>query len=95
MPRRGQDQSDGLIARDRGSACQNLGSKGSPGAPAGGARPAERRDSITKLELTGPAGGSWSPSEGGVQLKMDAIDFCRALSVRGQASGLLAVTVFF
>lgn len=48
-----------------------------------------------QLELTGPAGGTWSRGSGGERIVMDAIDFCRVLSGRGQAPGLLAVAVPF
>jgi uncharacterized protein (TIGR03083 family) len=47
------------------------------------------------LRLTGPAGGSWTSGEGGPLLETDAIEFCRVLSGRGQASGLLATQVPF
>jgi uncharacterized protein (TIGR03083 family) len=36
------------------------------------------------LRLTGPAGGTWSFGEGGEALEYDAVDFCRALSGRGE-----------
>jgi uncharacterized protein (TIGR03083 family) len=47
------------------------------------------------LHLTGPAGGSWASGDAGPRIEADAIDFCRALSGRGQADGLLAVQVPF
>jgi uncharacterized protein (TIGR03083 family) len=47
------------------------------------------------LHLTGPAGGSWTSGDGGPLLEADAIEFCRVLSGRGQASGLLATQVPF
>ena len=47
------------------------------------------------LILTGPAGGSWSFGSGGAALHLDAVEFCRLLSGRGQADGLLAVEVPF
>lgn len=47
------------------------------------------------LELTGPAGGHWSAGEAGEQIRMDALDFCRAVSGRGEATGLLAEQVPF
>jgi len=56
---------------------------------------AGRHDAAYQLELTGPAGGSWSRGSGGQQIELDAIDFCRALSGRGPAAGLLGVAVPF
>jgi uncharacterized protein (TIGR03083 family) len=45
------------------------------------------------LTLTGPAGGRWGA--GGPELELDAIEFCRVLSGRGQGEGLLGVEVPF
>jgi uncharacterized protein (TIGR03083 family) len=56
---------------------------------------AARHGTPYKLTLTGPAGGSWSHGDGGEELVLDAIDFCRTLSGRGSATGLLAVQVPF
>lgn len=56
---------------------------------------ASRHDEPYQLELTGPAGGTWRRGAGGEQIRMDAIDFCRALSGRGDAPGLLSVEVPF
>jgi uncharacterized protein (TIGR03083 family) len=47
------------------------------------------------LHLTGPAGGSWQTGDGGPLIESDAIEFCRAISGRGHADGLLAVQVPF
>jgi uncharacterized protein (TIGR03083 family) len=47
------------------------------------------------LRLTGPAGGSWSRGTGEPVLEMDAIDFCRAISGRRSAEGLLSTQVPF
>ena len=47
------------------------------------------------LRLTGPAGGSWASGEGGPVIETDAVEFCRALSGRGHADGLLAIQVPF
>ena len=47
------------------------------------------------LRLTGPAGGSWTSGTGGEEIEMDAIEFCRVLSGRGTADGLLATQVPF
>lgn len=53
-----------------------------------------------RLELTGPAGGTWGSGTGGEQIAMDAADFCRVVSGRpgpdqGKPSGLLATQVPF
>ena len=49
-----------------------------------------------RLELTGPAGGTWS---GGAEvpglIRMDAVEFCRTVSGRAGGSGLLATEVPF
>jgi len=47
------------------------------------------------LILTGPAGGSWTTGDGGLLIETDAVEFCRAISGRGRADGLLAVQVPF
>lgn len=47
------------------------------------------------LDLTGPAGGRWDIGEGGEPITMDAFEFCRALSGRGPATGLLTTQVPF
>lgn len=54
-----------------------------------------RHESPYDLELTGPAGGHWQRGTGGERITMDAIDFCRAVSGRGEAPGLLSVQVPF
>jgi uncharacterized protein (TIGR03083 family) len=61
---------------------------------------ARRHGRPYRLELTGPAGGRWSSGTGGVEIVMDAAEFCRVLSGRsghdgGQTSGLLATQVPF
>ncbi len=48
-----------------------------------------------RLTLTGPAGGSWSSGEGGEEISLDAIEFCRILSGRAAGTGLLAQQVPF
>jgi uncharacterized protein (TIGR03083 family) len=47
------------------------------------------------LVLTGPAGGTWSQGDGGERIELDAVEFCRILSGRGTASGLLTQGVPF
>jgi uncharacterized protein (TIGR03083 family) len=56
---------------------------------------ATRHGRPVTLELTGPAGGSWTWGSGGPTLTLDAVEFCRVLSGRGDADGLLAVEVPF
>lgn len=47
------------------------------------------------LRLSGPAGGVWSDGHGGEHIELDPVEFCRLVSGRGSASGLLAVQVPF
>jgi uncharacterized protein (TIGR03083 family) len=61
---------------------------------------ARRHGQPYRLQLTGPAGGSWSSGTGGEEIVMDAADFCRVISGRpgpdgGQPSGLLTTQVPF
>lgn len=56
---------------------------------------ATRHDAAYDLILTGPAGGSWQRGDAGERIEMDAIAFCRAVSGRGEAPGLLSVQVPF
>lgn len=56
---------------------------------------ASRHRSPCRLTLTGPAGGDWSFGDGGPQLELDAVDFCRILAGRGSGEGLLATEVPF
>jgi uncharacterized protein (TIGR03083 family) len=46
------------------------------------------------LHLTGPAGGTWASGEGPL-IETGAVEFCRLVSGRGHADGLLAVQVPF
>ena len=55
---------------------------------------AGRHGAAYDLELTGPAGGHWQRGEG-EQIRMDAFEFCRALSGRAPATGLLLTQVPF
>jgi len=47
------------------------------------------------LTLTGPAGGQWSGGTGGETIRLDAVEFCRAISGRVAADGLLTTEVPF
>lgn len=53
---------------------------------------AERHKAAYDLELTGPAGGHWKAGDG-ERITMDAFEFCRALSGRAPATGLLTTQV--
>ena len=54
---------------------------------------AQRHGQPYTLELTGPAGGVWG--NGGERITLDALEFCRRVSGRGEATGLLATAVPF
>jgi uncharacterized protein (TIGR03083 family) len=59
---------------------------------------AQRHGQPSTLELTGPVGGIWTTGAGtGVaeRIRMDALEFCRVVSGRGPATGLLATAVPF
>ena len=56
---------------------------------------AARHGQPCTLHLTGPAGGTWSRCGGGPLIETDTVEFCRVLSGRGHADGLLAVQVPF
>jgi uncharacterized protein (TIGR03083 family) len=56
---------------------------------------AARHGQPYSLHLTGPAGGEWSHGAGGPELELDAVEFCRAVSGRVPADGLLATQVPF
>lgn len=61
---------------------------------------ARRHGRPYRLELRGPAGGSWAFGIGGEEIVMDAADFCRVVSGRpgpdgDRPSGLLATQVPF
>jgi len=50
------------------------------------------------LDLTGPAGGTYASGPGlprAERLSLDAVEFCRTLSGRGRAAGLLTTVVPF
>ncbi|MGH3496241.1 MAG: maleylpyruvate isomerase family mycothiol-dependent enzyme [Nocardioidaceae bacterium] len=56
---------------------------------------AARHAAACHLDLTGPAGGTWTLGNGGPRIELDAIEFCRTLSGRGHATGLLTTQVPF
>ena len=61
---------------------------------------ARRHGKPYQLELSGPAGGSWSSGASGEEIVMDAADFCRVVSGRpgpdgGRPRGLLTTQVPF
>jgi uncharacterized protein (TIGR03083 family) len=56
---------------------------------------ATRHDQPYQLVLTGPAGGAWSRGTAGEVIRLDAVEFCRVLSGRGDGRGLMAVGVPF
>ncbi|GAA3443423.1 maleylpyruvate isomerase family mycothiol-dependent enzyme [Planomonospora venezuelensis] len=47
------------------------------------------------LTLHGPAGGTFRDGDGGEEIALDAVEFCRILSGRGTGSGLLGQPVPF
>src|SRR5215467_525064 len=55
---------------------------------------AARHGQAYTLHLTGPAGGSWTSGDGPV-IEIDAVEFCRLISGRGHAEGLLTTQVPF
>jgi uncharacterized protein (TIGR03083 family) len=56
---------------------------------------AARHGSPHALTLAGPAGGRWTRGSGGPELELDAVEFCRVVSGRGDGEGLLGVEVPF
>jgi uncharacterized protein (TIGR03083 family) len=56
---------------------------------------AGRHGRAYELVLTGPAGGTWQDGTGGEQIEMPAFEFCRAVTGRAPAPGLLATQVPF
>ncbi len=55
---------------------------------------ADRHGAAYHLQLTGPAGGRWRRGDG-EHITVDALEFCRALSGRAPAPGLLITQVPF
>jgi hypothetical protein len=56
---------------------------------------ARRHGKPYTLHLTGPAGGEFSAGDGGEEITIDAVEFCRFLSGRGEGTGLLTQEVPF
>lgn len=56
---------------------------------------ADRHAEPYALHLTGPAGGTWHRGAEAPLIEIDAVEFCRVLSGRGNAGGLLATQVPF
>jgi uncharacterized protein (TIGR03083 family) len=56
---------------------------------------ARRHRQRFELELDGPAGGRWGTCTNGPSLRLDAVEFCRILSGRAAAAGLLTQPVLF
>ena len=56
---------------------------------------ARRHGQPFTLELTGPAGGTFTAGGSDESIDMDAVEFCNVLSGRGEASGLLTTIVPF
>jgi len=56
---------------------------------------ARRHGEPFRLELLGPAGGSYATAIAGPELRLDAVELCRILSGRAAGDGLLATPVPF
>jgi uncharacterized protein (TIGR03083 family) len=56
---------------------------------------ATRHSQPYTLRLAGPAGGIWRRGKGGPYIELDAVEFCRLVSGRGTATGLLTTQVPF
>lgn len=56
---------------------------------------ARRHGQPFTMVLTGPAGGMYVAGDGGEHIELDAVEFCRILSGRAEASGLLSTEVPF
>ncbi|MFI6322919.1 maleylpyruvate isomerase family mycothiol-dependent enzyme [Nonomuraea sp. NPDC050556] len=56
---------------------------------------ARRHGRPYKLTLIGPAGGTFEGGQGGEEIVVDAVEFCRILSGRGSGEGLLTQAVPF
>jgi uncharacterized protein (TIGR03083 family) len=56
---------------------------------------AARHAEAFHLTLTGPAGGEFRHGDGGPQIELDAVEFCRTISGRTPGDGLLSALVLF
>lgn len=56
---------------------------------------AERHGQPFRVTLSGPAGGEFRQGEGGPHLAFEPVEFCRILSGRAPADGLLTTRVLF
>ena len=56
---------------------------------------AQRHGQPFALNLTGPAGGSWTVGTGAESIDLDAVQFCRTVSGRAAGEGLLTTQVPF
>jgi hypothetical protein len=56
---------------------------------------ANRHGEPFRLTLTGPAGGSYAAGDNGQSHEVDAVEFCRIVSGRGTAPGLLTSRIPF
>jgi uncharacterized protein (TIGR03083 family) len=56
---------------------------------------ARRHGQPFTLTLTGPAGGVFTAGDGGDEVELGAVEFCRVLSGRGRGGGLLTTRVTF
>ncbi|GIJ79679.1 TIGR03083 family protein [Micromonospora phaseoli] len=56
---------------------------------------ARRHGQPFRLQLDGPAGGRYAAGDGGEEISLDAVEFCRILSGRGAGTGLLTQQVPF
>jgi uncharacterized protein (TIGR03083 family) len=56
---------------------------------------ARRHGKPFTLHLEGPAGGTYQQGVDGESLRLDAVEFCRILSGRGEGDGLLATKLVF
>lgn len=56
---------------------------------------AARHDRPFTLHLDGPAGGAFTVGQDGPEIRLDAVEFCRILSGRSSADGLLTTRVPF
>ena len=56
---------------------------------------ARRHGEPFTIELTGPAGGTFTSGAGGEPMVLDAVEFCWLLAGRGEATGLLTTIVPF